>query len=130
MTDWVSEATGIYNDFKAEGFGITVRIEGSEGTWNPETMTYDDATEAVDYTTYGIKADYNIHDIDGTVIQQNDTQLIFAAYGLNSLGIFGELPVLNSDNVILIDSIIQEVISLKKIDPGNVAIMYEAQIRS
>jgi len=130
MTDWVSEAIGIYNDFKTEGFEITVRIEGSEGVWNPETMAYDDAAEAVDYTTYGIKADYNTHDIDGTVIQQNDAQLIFAAYGLNSDGAFIVLPALNSDNVILVDSVAQNIVALKKVDPGNVAIMYEAQIRS
>lgn len=129
MTDWISEATGIYNDFKIDGFEITVRIEGSEGVWNPVTMKYDGAVADVDYTTYGIKADYNIRDIDGTVIQQNDVLLIFSSYGTDVTGSFVTLPILNSDNVILIDSDVQEVVSLKKIDPGNVVLMYEVQLR-
>ena len=120
MTDWIAEAKSVYEDFKADGFEITVRVAGSEGVWSDTTMSYTGATADTDHTTYGIKDNYYIREINGTIIQQNDTKLIFSAY---------DLPELTTINEILIDSVVQNVVTIKKIDPGNTAVMYEAQLR-
>ena len=129
MTDWTAEALSIYEDFKTDGFAITIRVPGSEGEWNPDFLDWLGCEPAIDYTTYGLKKSYSIKDIDGTVIQQGDTRLIFSAYGLDSSGDLVDLPDLSTSNKILIDSEEQNIIDLSPVEPGNVVIMYEAQIR-
>lgn len=128
-TDWDAETIEAYNDFKEEGFEITIRVEGSAGTFDPVTKTYSGGSSDVDYVTYGLKKKYNIHDIDGTMIKIHDTKLFFPAYGSDSSGTLGPLPDLTTDNTILIGGEVLEVINLFPIDPGNETILYEAQIR-
>jgi hypothetical protein len=119
--DWAAEQLDIYNDFVSEGFSLTVRVEGSPGTWNPDTLVYDGATADTDYSTYGLKKNYNIRQIDGTIIQVNDTKLLIPAY---------ELPALTTAHKILINSIEQNVINVSSVEPGNVALLYILQVRS
>jgi len=118
--NWTKLQNLVYKTLKSQGFAITVRVPGSEGVWNDTTMAYTGATEDTDYTTYGIKKAYSIRDIDGTIVQQNDTQLFFAA---------SSLPALTTANKILISGVEQNVVNIKKTDPGDVALMWEAQIR-
>lgn len=129
MTDWAAESMGIYEDLKVEGFELTVRVPGSEGEWDPNFLDWLGGEPAVDYTTYGLKKSYSIKDIDGTIIQQGDTRLIFSAYGLDSSGDIVDLPDLSTSNKILIDDEEQNIVDLSPVEPGNVVIMYEAQIR-
>jgi hypothetical protein len=119
--DWTAEQVDIYNEFVSEGFSITVRVEGSPGVWNPETLKYTGATEATDYETYGLKKRYGINQIDGTIVQVNDTRLLIPAYGL---------PALTTSHKILIGSVEQNVINVLSVEPGNVALFYELQVRS
>lgn len=128
-TDYDSERLDAYNDFKDEGFIITIRQKGSSGTWNPDTEVFDGSTPDVDYTTYALKKKYNTYEIDGTVIKINDMKLFFPAYGSDSSGILGVLPEITADNSILIGNAELEVINLFPIDPANEIILYEAQIR-
>ncbi len=121
MEDWAKEALDVYNDFVNDGFSITVRVPGSPGVFNASTLKYVGATEDTDHETYGIKKNYDIRQIDGKIIQSGDTMLYFPAYGL---------PTITSDNQILINSIALEVVSLKTVDPGNVPLIYLAQVRS
>lgn len=118
--NWTAEQIGIYNDFAADGFTVTVRVEGSAGTWNPETLSYDNAADDTDYATYGIKTRYYTQHIDGTIIQMNDIKLLIPAYGL---------PALTINHKVLIGSIEQNVISVSSIEPGNVPLLYELQVR-
>jgi len=130
MSDWATEAMSIYEDFKAEEFEITVRVDGSDGVFDPVTMAYAGAVPDTDYKTYAIKKAFAIRDINGTTIQTGDTRLIFAAYGTGAAGTFGPLPTLTAGNKILINGTVQNVVVLNPVDPGDVAVMYEAQIRS
>lgn len=120
-TDWDAEQKMVYDDFKADGFEITVRTPGNPGDFNAETLEYDDATDPTDVITYGLKRSYKTSQIDGKIVQKNDTRLLFPAYGL---------PDIDTTHEILIDSQVQNVVDLKVIDPGNVRLYYEAQIRS
>ncbi len=129
MTDWAAEGKGVYEDLKAEGFEITVRVEGPEGEWDDDLKSYFDAGADADYTTYGTKKAYSVRDINGTTVQQDDTRLIFPAYGLDETGTLGPLPALATTNKILIGGVEQNVVDLNPVDPGNVPIMYEAQVR-
>jgi len=128
MTDWATEALSAYENLKEDGFEIQVRVEGSEGVFDPTTMAYTGSTPDTDFTTYAIKKAYSIRDINGTTIQTGDTRLIFAAYGTDAAGTPLALS-LTSDNKILIGSVEQNVVSISPIDPGNVPLLYEAQVR-
>lgn len=119
--NWQNLQQTVYNVLKNQGFAVTVRVDGSEGTWDPVGMEYIDATDDVDHSTFGIKSAYKISEIDGTVIQQNDTRLLFPAYGL---------PTVTTTNKILISGVVQNVINISPVDPGNIILMYEAQVRS
>ena len=130
MTDWASDAMSVYRDFKADGFPVTVRIAGSDGTWDPEAMAYTGGESDTDYIAYAIKSDYAIRDINGTTIQQNDTRLLLSAYGLNDSEECVPLPDLTTANKILIDGKEQNVISISATAPGNVALFYTVQVRS
>jgi hypothetical protein len=120
--DWTAENLSFYNDMFADGFVVTVRTPGSPGVFNSDTLVYVGATDPVDQTTYGIRANYRTGVIDGTIIQQSDSKLIIPAYGLTS--------EITTDSQLLIDSVVQNIISVKKFNPGNVTIGYEIQVRS
>jgi len=128
MTDWATEALSAYENLKEDGFEIQVRVEGSEGVFDPTTMAYTGSTPDTDFTTYAIKKAYSIRDINGTTIQTGDTRLIFAAYGADAAGSPLALS-LTSANKILIGGVEQNVVSISPIDPGNVPLLYEAQVR-
>jgi len=121
----MSEAKALYQDFKADGFGIKVRRPGSEGIWDPNTMSYTGGTSDADYTTYGIKKNYSIREIDGSVVQQKDSLLIFPAYSPD-----GSLPLLTSTDQILIDDVVQNVVNIEPVAPANIPILYRAQVRA
>ena len=118
--DWTAEQLSIYNDFVEDGFALTVRTPGTPGTFDPETLDYSGGTVDADVITYGIKKNYDIKQIDGTIIQSGDTRLLIPAYGLAAV---------TTDNQIVIDSAALEVVSVKTVDPGNVALISELQVR-
>ncbi|HCY86595.1 MAG TPA: hypothetical protein DHV36_15785 [Desulfobacteraceae bacterium] len=121
MADWNAEQKTIYDDFKDDGFEITIRTPGEPGDFNADTLQYDGATTPSTDTTFALKKKYKASQIDGKIIQQNDTKLLFPAYGL---------PEIDTSHEILIDGAVQNVINIEAVDPGNVTLFYEAQIRS
>jgi len=120
MEDWEAEAKKVHEEFEEEGFPIVIRVKGSPGVFNPDTLQYDGATADSDYDTFGLKKAYNMHMIDNTIVQQNDTRLLFPALSLPEIGTKAKILVSGEE---------VNVIKIKKIDPGDVAILYEAQIR-
>lgn len=119
-TNWTAEQKSVYQDFKSEGFAMSVRTPGSAGTYSETTMSYSGGTAAVDVATYGIKSRYEKQEIDGTIIQRNDTRLLFPAYGLADV---------TPSKQILIGGVSQNVLNINAVSPGNVPLLYEAQIR-
>ena len=121
-TDWTKEQLQFYLDMAIDGFSVTVRYPGDPGTFNPETLVYTGATANVDVSTFAIRAEYSINNIDGTRIQSNDSMLIIPAYGLS--------VEIDNTTQILINSVAQNVISVKKVAPANVIVAYKLQVRS
>lgn len=118
--DWTAEQKAVYEDFKEEGFEITVRLPGAKAEFVEELMKYWSEGENTDVTTYALKKDYKKSMIDGTRITAKDKRLLFPAYGL---------PEITPKYQILIDGTKLNVIDLFVVDPGNVPLIYEAQIR-
>lgn len=121
--DWVAEQEEFYYDIALDGFGITVRTPGSPGTFNSTTLKYVGATANSDVNTYAVIKNYSTKEIDGTIIQSSDFKLIVPAYGLGA-----ELNTTTKQ--ILISSVVQNVISIKRFAPANVSLGYEVQVRN
>jgi len=120
-TDWSAEQKSIYEDFESEGFEIIIRKPGVPEDFDEATMEYATGTDSVDVTTHALKKNYNISQIDGTVIKQTDIRLLFPAYGLGTI---------DTNNQILIGGVVQNVVNIQPVDPGNIPLLYEAQLRS
>lgn len=123
MSDWAAEQKSIYEDFKAEGFEVTVRTPGdnSDLEYIPELDEYVGEAQPQDSPTYALRAEYTARQIDGKLIQVNDHMLQIPAYGL---------PELNMSHEILVDSEAQTVIRIDAVSPGNVPLIYKVQVRS
>lgn len=122
MTDWAAERLSVYEDIKAEGFLITVRLPGSPGEFDPDTMAWVDTTDDVDYQTYSIRKEYSIKEVDGTIIQQGDSMLVVPAYGLPE--------DLDTTYQVLIGSDVQNVVNIGNVSPGNVPLLFNLQVRN
>ena len=130
MTDWTVEQRSVYEDIKAEGFEVTVRkpgLPGSTGEFDPDTMdcvSVSTPVPPVDYQTYAIRKEYSLKEIDGTIIQRNDSMLVVPAYGLPD-DIIDE----GTTYQVLIESVEQSVIHIGPVSPGNVPLLYNIQVR-
>ena len=122
MTDWASEQLSVYNDIKAEGFAITVRCPGVRGEFDPITMDWVSSATATDTATYALRKEYSLSEIDGTIVQKNDSLLIVPAYGLSSS--------FDTSYQILIGYDAQNVINISPVSPGNVPLFFNVQVRS
>lgn len=121
-TNWAVETLAFYQDLSLDGFALTVRTPGGAGTFSSTTLKYTGGTSNVDVTTYGVIKNYSASEIDGTRIQQRDTKLIISSYGLTT-----ELTTVNQ---ILINNVVQNVVSITKFAPANEILGYELQIRN
>lgn len=121
MTDWAAEQKSIYEDFKSEGFALVVRIPGDSGEFVPEFDEYTSETDPQDISTYALKTEYESSQIDGTIVQVNDSLLKVPAYGL---------PELTPAHEILVGGKAQTVVHIKAVSPGNVPLLYNVQVRS
>jgi|GEM_PF-2801149 len=122
MTDWAAEQLSIYNDIKSEGFAVTVSLPGSPGEFDPDTMEWVGKTDPVNVETYAIRKEYDIREVDGTIIQIGDCLLVTPAYGLPT--------DLDTTYQVLIGSDTQEVINIYPLSPGNVPLLFNIQVRT
>jgi len=138
--DWAAEALSVYNDFVKEGFSLMVRTPGDAGVFNPVTLEYDGAVAATDVGTYGLKKNYRIDQIDGTIIQLGDIILVLPAYGMSRVTTENKIVLYrNTWDEIYGDSWEESfgaawdgeasIAGVRVIDPGNVPLIYECQVR-
>ena len=53
--NWNNLQSTVDKVMKSQGFSVVIRVEGSEGTWDPESMSYTGGDPDVDHSTFGIK---------------------------------------------------------------------------
>lgn len=118
--NFYSEVAGTAQEMIAEfGRSVTLR-RNSEGTYNPATDAISGAT-TTDVAVQAVFTEFKQKDIDGTLIQQGDKQVLVAAAALTS-------PPENND--ILVDGSDQyRIIELMAIQPGDTALIYKVQVR-
>lgn len=121
MYDWSVEQLSAYEDIKADGFAITVRQPGSQSEFNPDTMAWEYTADPVDVETYAIRDEYKTSEVDGSIIQQGDCQLIVPAYGLQ--------PGLDNTYQVLIDSEVHNIVNIGVLSPCNVPLLFYIQVR-
>jgi len=138
--NWAAEQLSIYNDFVADGFDIFIRVAGDPGAFSTITLAYDDAADDTDTPTYGLKKNYDTYKIDGTIIRAGDVMVIVPAYGLSGINPSNRvvLPRATWDTSFgdLWDTSFDdswegqlEIVRVKTIEPGNVPLLYELQVR-
>lgn len=117
MTDYARAKATADRLIKAAGGPVKIRRFVSAGDdWSPDLVPSDhDATAAI--------VDYEIGEIDGTLILQTDQKAIIAK---------GDLTIepTSSDKFVLDDKEI-EIVRVKPLrpQPGGIAVFYEAQLR-
>lgn len=131
MTDWTAEQLSIYEDIKAEGFEVSLLKPdiptGSPGGFDPNIMDWVGVrtpVQHVDYQTYAIRKEYSLKEVDGTIIQRNDSMLVIPAYGLPD-----DLINVGTIYKVLIGSVEQSVIHIGPVSPGDVPLLYNIQVR-
>lgn len=75
-------------------------------------------TESVSFTAIGIKTNYNPIEIDGTVIQSGDIQMVFSADA-----------ELNINDLVTIDGEKWLIKQTNPVKPADILICYKAQLR-
>lgn len=121
-TDWSAEQLSAYNDIKEDGFSLVIRKPGSPGEFDPDTMVWVDPTAPVDISTFAIRKEFTIGQVDGSIIQQGDSLLILSAYGVPS--------DFDTTYQLLIESNTQNVVHISPLSPGNVPVLFNIQVRT
>lgn len=99
------------------GGPVTLR-EVRPGQYDPSTGTVVD--EVIDWPAMGVKTNYRLEDIDGTLIQRTDEELYLAAPGL---------PRPTTAFRLLIGSVEYQVISVQVLEPYDTPMLYILQLR-
>ena len=98
--------------------GFLRRMTAGSGLdpWNPGSGA------VTDYPVVFVLLDYAARDRDGTLIRQNDQQALIRA---------GGLPVEPTDADQLVDAsgLSFEIVAMRPLAPGGVALLYQAQVR-
>lgn len=90
------------------------------GDYDPETNTFSNAS-AAETTIKGVRLNYNRSQIDNEIIKQGDIKMFVEAVGLSTP------PAV--DDKIKIDSEIWDIKNIKPLQPADVAVFYELQLR-
>lgn len=117
-TDWTSEQKSIYEDIKSEGFEVTVKSPGAVSEY-VENSRYGIESESSEIDTYALKEMYKSREIDGSAVRQGDSKLVIPAYGLS----------IGPTDVIIIDDVEIKIVNIETVEPGNVPLIHEVQIR-
>lgn len=122
MVDWAAKQITVYEGIKSKGFAVTISKPGSQGDFDPDTLEWSNPTEPVNVETYAIRKEYDIKEIDGTIVEIGDCILVTPAYGLPA--------TLDTTYQILIGSDAQNVVNIFPVSPGNVPLLYNIQVRT
>lgn len=124
-TDWAQEAIDAYGDFEEDGFEISIRAEGSPGTWNPATFVYDGATDDVDVLTYAMYESVKIGYVDGSRVQMGDSLIAFSAYGLPDITIDN----LSDYSLVINGTTVNIVGIVEKVGVPGIPVLYRLLVR-
>jgi hypothetical protein len=99
------------------GRSASLRRPGTSTQWSASTAP------AADYPIVAVLANYTVRERDGTLIQQGDRKIIFAAQGLVITPAIG-------DTIDTGDGLgAYEIVDVVPVEPGGVPIVFTAQVR-
>lgn len=99
--------------------GRPVVVVSPSGTYTPGTG-FTEGTDT-EQTVYAVFTSYRASEIDGTIIRRDDKVCLIAASGASS--------EITTKNRIKEGSDTWEIVSIDLVKPGDVAILYKAQVR-
>ena len=115
--DYASIATVADNIIINFGVPVIVTTKGTP-TYNVDTGTVVSTTTTE--TTSGVITNYDKKDIDGSLIQRGDKQLILSPIGITTI---------KPDAIVTVSGISYAVISVNETNPAGVSLVYILQIR-
>lgn len=122
------------------GKPVTLRVPGDSSLWAPgydEQGDYWTRTEApfdvvrvnpivpVDWGAYAVEDRYERAEIDGTLVQAQDRR--FWVSGIDAAG--AVLPRPETTHVLIVSGTELKIVTVKPVEPGPVAVVYEVQAR-
>lgn len=99
-------------------FGQAISVtRDAVGAFTPATGVVTEATDT-SYTGYGYPSAYNVSQIDGTIVRQDDTKLIFSST---------VEPLVN--DIFTVGSKVMSAVDVVKVSVQGVNVLYKVQLR-
>lgn len=123
-------------DYSADrdGFAYDLLSEFNQATfsWEPHTGISGDPAAGTGSSTYGtafavkgVVKTYALRDVDGTMVQRDDRELILDAKSFNDAGV-----VPDDDDRVTISSVLYQVVRVEPKPGGDTPIIYKVQVRA
>lgn len=122
MTDYTKTAQRADASLRRKGGPVTLR-RTTTGDYDPETGAA--PTQDVDYLGTGVKLDYDINLVDGTLIQRGDQMLLLSPLQTNGQ----PMPLPEPTDVVLIGAKVYHIITPTILAPVDVAVLFTMQLR-
>ena len=116
--DWATVRADVATALAGAGFPAIVRRTAQA----PDSDRPWDVTggSPVDFTVNVILDDYNRTEVDGTTVQRSDKKVLVDAATV----------VPSTADLLVVNGQVMQIVSVKTINPGGVALMYEVQARA
>jgi len=102
------------------GLAMTLKVT-TKGTYDPNTRLFG-ADTVTDHPCVGIVEDYNLKDIDGTVIKHGDKKITIAASDLTVTPL--------AENLLVIGTETWQVVRNKPLAPAGIPVIHTVQVRT
>lgn len=119
----MSDLIDAYDSISEDGGPVTITLEG-DSVVDPVTETIIPGTD-VSISTFGVQKNFKLADIDGSIVQYGDCELIIPAYGIESLSVKDNKNKLT----IIFNSETWKVIGIRPLAPYAVDILYYFHLR-
>lgn len=120
--DYVAERASAHADLKADGATVVLSTTGA-GTQDGATGKVTPGTTVV-VNTYGLLKNYRSNEVDGTLVQKGDLQVLSSAEDLARLGL---TPA--AGWICAVMGTTYRVMDVQPIAPGGVAVLWRLQLR-
>ena len=119
----MSDLKDAYDSIAEDGGSVMITLEG-DSVVNPVTESVIPGDD-ISISTFGVQKNFKLADIDGSIVQYGDCELIVPAYGLESLS------VKNNKNklTIVFNSETWKVIGIRPLAPYALDILYYFHLR-
>lgn len=123
--DYSADRDGFARDLLEEFNQATFSWEAHTGISGDPAAGTGSSTYGSAFTVYGVVKSYHLRDVDGTLIQRDDRELILDAKSFNDAAVTPD-----ADDRVTISSTAYQVIRVEPRPGGDVPIVFRVQVRA